>query len=150
MTDSVPVEALTAVSQMRSKMRPSFPADILDNMVNEGSSQKCVALRDDFLVCGPMPAAEPSFGYDPDVLMPRQNILMPCYSVLTTEAGNRVEVCAPTRKDAHLRMQEIAKDGLAISKELFQMRSELAPNPRSPQDPVKKKKLLNRNFEDTS
>lgn len=108
----------------------SFEQDKCDAATFESIAlaPKCIALRDDFLVCSTVPPDLLLGEFAPvapglDVLMPRENVKLPCYTVLTNVDGpEKVEVCAPTRKDAHLRMQEIAKDGLAISKEVFQMK----------------------------
>lgn len=88
----------------------------LDNVNTE--NHKCMALRDSLAVCGPTPD-----NFMNDVLIERENVQtvmngVECFTVAEAKGGEKVEVCAPSRKEAHLQMQtlgmQFAKIGAMI------------------------------------
>ena len=74
------------------------------------AEQGCVALRDDFAVCGPFMDEKMK-----DLFIPRSEVEDviggTCYTALSGKS-NALEVCAPSRKEAHLHMQSVVRDGL--------------------------------------
>ena len=77
----------------------------LDNVNSE--NHKCLALRDNLAVCGPAPD-----NFMNDVLIEREKVEtvmngVECFTVAQAEGGEMMEVCAPSRMEAHLQMQAI-------------------------------------------
>ena len=58
-----------------------------------------------------------------DLLIDRKNIENviqgTCYTVAKAEGGETLEVCAPSRKEAHLTIQELGKDIIHTLDPLF-------------------------------
>ena len=70
-------------------------------------NHKCLALRDNLAVCGPAPD-----NFMNDVLIEREKVEtvmngVECFTVAQAEGGEMLEVCAPSRMEAHLQMQAI-------------------------------------------
>ena len=94
--------------------------DHLSASLPRGTS-RCLALRDDFAICAPF---DDNVGRD--LLIPREDIERDiggsCWPVVDGQQSS-VEVCALSRKEAHLKMQEVVKDGLEHAHEFHEMLS---------------------------
>lgn len=91
------------------------------NDIGDTKNQKCLALRDNFAVCGPAPDDVLSH-----LLIDRSEIENTingtCYTAVHGYGGQSIEVCASSLKEAHLTMQEVGKDILSAVDPLIRQR----------------------------
>lgn len=104
-----------------SNTAPPTVSAVLKNLelALDHTEQKCMVLRENLAVCGPVPRHEnKEYGItvSNELFVPPDEIQDKCYTVMEYKnlSGQKaaLQVCAPSRKEAHLELQNIGTNVL--------------------------------------